>query len=70
MAALFIYGLVRFPDAPIHASANGQYQGKQRQAHTYSEYRAFKTWETCFFITWPIGMVALALLQRYEKKQA
>jgi hypothetical protein len=34
MLMLFVYGLVRFPDAPLHSCVDHGYCGKQGQPHT------------------------------------
>ncbi|MGF6308943.1 hypothetical protein ABIB82_002580 [Bradyrhizobium sp. i1.8.4] len=66
MAALFLYGLVRFPDAPLHMCASG-YCGKQGRPHTLAEYSDFKAWERTLMICWPIGLIALYFLQRWTR---
>ena len=67
MGTVFIYGMVRFPDAPIHQCATG-FCGKQGQPHTLVDYRAFDVWQTTFFGIWPFGLVSLYLLQRHRPK--
>jgi hypothetical protein len=59
MAVVFLYGMVRFPDAPIHECATG-FCGKQGQPHTIGDYDAFRVWQTMtIFIVWPIGLVCV-----------
>jgi len=66
-AAFLIGGLIRFPDAPIHAAGNGSYQGKQGQPHTLKDYQDFCRWESASFFAFLITLVAVALLN-WEKK--
>ncbi|KJC35881.1 hypothetical protein UP09_32435 [Bradyrhizobium sp. LTSP885] len=67
MGAVFFYGMVRFPDAPLHECATG-FCGKQGQPHTIADYRAFNAWQTTLFVIWPFGLVSLYLLQRDKLK--
>ena len=67
------YGLVRFPDSPIHkcgAEANYLYRvhpygycGKQGQSRTAADYASFERWQNTMFVIWPVGLLALAVLQ-------
>jgi hypothetical protein len=66
MGVVFIYGLIQYPDAPIHPCLAHGYCGKQSQPHTQQEFEEFKLWETTLIWSWPIGMLALFLLK--EKK--
>jgi hypothetical protein len=68
MGTIFLYGAVRFRNAPIHECATG-YCGKQGQPHTVADYRAFSVWETTFFIVWPLGLAVLYFLQRDKLKR-
>ena len=80
MAALFIYGLGRFPDGPIHKCVPGTayavmqhpsgYCGKQGQPHTVEDYRAYEIWERTFFIVWPVGLASIAALRYVRRKPA
>jgi hypothetical protein len=72
MAAWFICGMARFPDAPIHQCSptahylytdhpNG-YCGKQGQSRIESDFHDFQNWVTGLFLIWPCGMLLLLLL--------
>jgi hypothetical protein len=43
-AVTLVYGLVKFPDAPIRETSQG-YSGKQGAPHTREDYERFKLWE-------------------------
>ena len=62
MACIFVYGLVRFPDNPIHPCAEHGYCGKQGQPHTEQDFRAFSQWDGLMSY-WPVGIIALIVLQ-------
>ncbi len=62
MLVIFFYGILRFPDGPIHPCGINRYCGKQGQPHTLQQYRAFKSWETTFVYIWPVGLLSLWLL--------
>jgi hypothetical protein len=64
MGALLIYGLSRYPDAPLQACNDHSYCGKQGQPHTQSQFEAFEIWQNVLFWVWPIGMLALYVLNR------
>jgi hypothetical protein len=64
MLMLFVYGLVRFPDAPLHSCVDHGYCGKQGQPHTQREFEAFEIWQNTLFWIWPIGMLVLYALNR------
>jgi hypothetical protein len=64
MFSVFFYGIIRFPDGPIHPCPDHGYCGKQGQPHTLQDFIAFRTWETTIFYLWPIGLVTLVLLRR------
>ena len=61
---VFVYGLVRFPDQPIHRcpGASDLYCGKQFRIHSADDFEAYETWNTVLLTAWPLGMIALALL--------
>jgi hypothetical protein len=64
MIILFTYGLVRYPDAPIHPCITAGYCGKQGQPRTQREYTEFLTWQSALEWSWPFGMLALFFLNR------
>jgi hypothetical protein len=64
MGILFAYGLIRYPDAPLHPCAEHGFCGKQGQAHTQQEFEGFDRWQNTLFWVWPIGMAALYILNR------
>lgn len=64
MGILFVYGLIRFPDAPLHACGDHGYCGKQGQPHTQKEFEGFELWQNTLFWVWPIGMLVLYILNR------
>jgi hypothetical protein len=64
MLATFGYGIVRFPDGPIHPCAKHGYCGKQGQPHSQADFKAFDHWESALKWGWLPGMAALYLLNR------
>lgn len=62
--AVFGYGLIKYPDAPLHPCTSAGYCGKQGQAHGAQQYQQFSRWQATFEWSWPIGMLALYLLNR------
>jgi hypothetical protein len=70
MFAVFFYGLIRFPDSPIHRSADGHFIGKQGQPRTLQDYQAFAAWEKLLFCIWPLGMLLVFWLNRDDPKNA
>jgi hypothetical protein len=64
MGIVFIYGLIRFPDAPLQACGNHGYCGKQAQPHSQGEFEDFEIWQNTLFWVWPSGLLALYLLNR------
>ena len=78
MMLWFLGDLVMFPDAPIHRCVEGGnygythhpdgYCGKQGQAHTSVDFRRFEFWQGGLFLLWPVGIVALAVLTKSQRK--
>jgi hypothetical protein len=64
MGIIFAYGLIRFPDAPLHSCVEHDYCGKQGQPHTRKDFEQFEIWQNTLFCIWPIGMLALFFLNR------
>jgi len=64
MGILFAYGLIRFPDAPLHACGDNIYCGKQGQPHTERQFKDFEIWQNTLVWVWPIGLLALYVLNR------
>jgi hypothetical protein len=58
---LLLVGWLLFPDAPINECPSG-YCSKFGHPRTPEDYRLFRFWELCMFIYWPIGIVALLVL--------
>lgn len=69
MVGLLGYGLVRYPDAPIHPCASAGYCGKQGQPHNREEYNRFLTWQSMLEWTWLPGMLVLYILNRGRLRQ-
>lgn len=61
---LFGYGLVKYPDAPLHPCTNPGYCGKQGQPHGQQQYEQFQRWQATFEWSWPLGMLGLYLLNQ------
>ena len=66
---VFIYGVVRFPDAPIHPCGVDQYCGKQNQPHTKERFEEFLTWEGALIVAAPFGFGAGFLLERRSRRR-
>ena len=66
MLGVFAYGLLMFPDNPIHPCKEHVYCGKQGQPHSQSEFDAFSRWDAAMG-WWPLGMVAIALLRGVKR---
>ena len=64
MGILLIYGVIRFPDAPLQACSDHGYCGKQGQPHSRRQFEEFEIWQNTLFWVWPIGMLALYVLNR------
>jgi hypothetical protein len=64
MFVFFFYGIVRFPDGPIHPCGTNRYCGKWGRPHTLQQYRAFEIWETTLIYMLPVGIISLALLNK------
>ena len=64
MLGFLVYGLVRFPDSPIHPCGDGGYCGKQGRPHSIEDYRAHQFWQTGLMWLWPLGMIALFLIKK------
>jgi len=64
MILLFSYGLLRYPDAPIHPCGTSGFCGKQGQPHTEADYRQFLVWDSLLAWTWMPGLLVLGLLNR------
>ena len=63
-----VYGMVRFPDAPIRAVAGG-YIAKGGKARTAADYRAFLLWQKAMFIAFP-AVFALGFLSEIVRNRA
>jgi hypothetical protein len=64
MIGYFAYGMIRFPDSPIHPCGDRRYCGKQGRPHSVEDYRAHQSWQTGLMWGWPLGMVVLVLIKR------
>jgi len=64
MVGYFAYGMIRFPDSPIHPCGQGRYCGKQGQPHTLEDYRGDQLWQTGLMGGWPVGMVLIVLIKK------
>jgi hypothetical protein len=67
--AVFIYGFLRFPDAPIReCKAAIGYCGKWGKPHTVEEFHAFLAWQRALLFVWPFAMIAGFILYRKKSK--
>jgi hypothetical protein len=69
-AGLLAYGLVLYPDAPIHPCGDSQFCGKRNQPHTEQQYRAFLAWEKSLLILAPFGFAAGFVLNRRSQHRS
>jgi hypothetical protein len=70
MATFFLYGMIYFPDAPLHPCALYGYCGKLGQRHSYDDYRLFELWYRAFFIIWPTGVLAIIFLAWKSRRKS
>ena len=54
--ATLVYGISRFPDAPIRATAGG-YTGKGGTARTLADFESFVVWERAMLTIFPLAFV-------------
>ena len=64
MILVFVLGVLRFPDSPIHLCAGVQYCGKFGRIHTYDEFLWFSYWKNTLTWTWILGIPSLIFLRR------
>jgi hypothetical protein len=64
MGAIFIYGQITFPDAPIKLGLNGNYKGKQGQIRSRVVYEKYTNWILTMQFLWPAGMITIFFLQK------
>ena len=62
---VFIYGMIRYPDAPISAQ-DGKFLGKQGQPHTRVDFEEFSHWERALWIAWPAMFAMFAVRYSIE----
>ena len=63
MVVVFAYGLVLYPDAPLHPCGQA-FCGKTGKPHTAVEYQDFMAWQTLLLWIWPPGfLINLAYLK-------
>ena len=63
-AAVFAYGFVNFPATPYKPCGGDAYCDKLGRQHSKAEVEAFSRWNHVFLLSWPIGIVAIAVIQR------
>lgn len=72
-AITFIYGFVKFPDAPIRETITG-YAGKTGVPHTREDYEQFLLWEKVTFISFGLtfllgfGVVATEKISQQRRR--
>jgi hypothetical protein len=67
VALWFFYGVLYFPDAPVHPCGTNQFCGKYGKIHSQEDYNAFLSWETGLFITFPIAFFCAIILYVIRK---
>jgi hypothetical protein len=63
MFAIFLYGVVRFPDGPLRQCATG-YCGKMGAPYTLSDFQAYNMWQLSWLVSWAIGAILLYFIKR------
>lgn len=66
LAGTLLYGVVRYPDAPLRPAGNG-YVGKGGRPHTEEEYEDFTRWESATLIAFPtcLALAAVAMVTSF-----
>ena len=60
MAATMLYGVVFYPDGPIHPCLTGTgYCGKHGEVRTLADYEAFRRWEIVLPLVWIGGLISI-----------
>lgn len=73
-AITFVYGFIKFPDAPIRETIKG-YAGKTGVPHTREDYEQFLLWEKVMFISFGLtfllgfGAVATEKISRWGRRR-
>jgi hypothetical protein len=69
MAALFLYGAIRFWDGPVYQCATGYCSGHHSpRLRSVEDYQAYQSFKITILICWPLGMIAGYLLS-YNKRE-
>ena len=63
-AALFVYGVVSFPANPYKPCGADAYCDKVGRQHSRAEFEAFSHWNRMLSWSWPLGILAIAAIQR------
>jgi len=66
---VFIYGLLKYSDAPYRLCAGGDYCGKTGIHYTYPAYEEWRSWEKFLFLCWPFGLLASYFLSELRKRR-
>ncbi|MDQ6787302.1 MAG: hypothetical protein M3033_10885 [Acidobacteriota bacterium] len=63
----FFYGIIRFPDGPIHRCDENSYCGKQGQHRTIEDFEAYNRWQTISLVSFPLMFILLFISERNKK---
>jgi len=66
---VFIYGFLKYPDAPYRLCDGGDYCGKTGRRYTDVKYREWKSWEKFLFVCWPFGLLASYFFSKLRKRR-
>jgi hypothetical protein len=58
MLGYFVYGMVRFPDSPIHPCGQDRLR-KAGSPRALEDYRAHQLWQTGLMWGWPVGVALI-----------
>ncbi len=62
VAAIMLYGVIRYPHAPVRLREDGVYRDKAGRELTPAEFHAFETWERCLFGSFAVlGLASIPL---------
>jgi hypothetical protein len=65
----FFYGMLQFPDSPIHSCGENSYCGKQGQHRTIEDFEAFNRWQTVNMVSFPLTFLLLFINKRNKKDE-
>ena len=67
--AVLLYGVIRYPNAPIELRNDGHYRDKAKKVYSEAQFRSFKMWQHSFVGSFAVLLAVMAIVEVADRRR-